>query len=78
MKVNPKNVKQLFSINNTIHWGITNGLVITLIYIFLKAYNNDYVLTININYYGEAIIEAIIILLYVLTGIIKTISKSLK
>ena len=55
--------------------GGTVSLTLVMIYLFMKAYQNGMVWCFKINVYGEAWIEALMIILYLIGLIILTIAR---
>ena len=53
--------------------GGTWALAIVMVYLFMKAWQNDFVWTFRINVFGEAGIEAIMIILWLISILILTI-----
>ena len=48
-------------------------LAIVMCYLFMKAWQNDMVWTFRINFYGEAVIEAVMIMLWLISIFVLTI-----
>lgn len=55
--------------------GGTISLVVTMIYLFMKAYQNSFKWCFDVNFYSEGKIEAFMIVLYLLSLLILTINK---
>jgi len=51
----------------------TWSLAIVMCYLFMKAWQNNYVWSFHINLYGEAIVEAVMIFLWLISILLLTI-----
>ena len=49
-------------------------LAIVMCYLFMKAWQNGMIWTFNINFYGEATIEAVMIMLWLISIFVMTIA----
>jgi|AntAceMinimDraft_18_1070375.scaffolds.fasta_scaffold52000_3 hypothetical protein len=56
-----------------LHWSLTYGLALTMVYVFMKAYQNGFEVLVQINNFGEAYVEAGFIILWIVMCIIKSI-----